>query len=54
MGFEDVITAILAQATDEDRIPERMDLTRATDAQFMVRVYFVGEDDFEAYHVTSP
>jgi len=54
LGFEDVLTAILAQATDEDRIPDRMELQRATDSQFMVRVFFVDAEDFEAYHVTSP
>ena len=53
MGFEDVLTAILAQAADEERIPDRMELQRATDQQFMVRVYFVDAEDFEAYHVTS-
>lgn len=54
MGFEEILAAIAAQAVDEERIPERMELNRATDNQFMVRVYFVGEEDFEPYHVTSP
>ena len=47
------MSAILALAADETRIPDRMELQRATDEQFMVRVYFVDAEDFEAYHVTS-
>ena len=47
------MSAILALAADEERIPDRMELQRATDEQFMVRVYFVDAEDFEAYHVTS-
>src|SRR5215210_7280102 len=52
--FEDVAAAIAAQAVGEERVVDRAEIQRATDDQFMVRVYFVGEDDFEAYHVTAP
>lgn len=54
MSFEDVAAAIAAQAVGEDRIVDRAEVQRATDDQFMVRVYFVDEEDFEPYHVTGP
>jgi len=54
LNLEDVLAAILVQAADETRIPDRMELQRATDQQFMVRVFFVDEEDFEPFHVQSP
>jgi len=51
LGLEDVLTAIATLAVGEDRVPDRIEVNRATDQQFMVRVFFVNESEYETYHI---
>lgn len=48
---DQVMAALAAQLTGEERTVDHTTIERATDAEYMVRVWFVGEEDYEAYRL---
>lgn len=51
MELNEVFTTLATLAAAEDRTPDRIEVLRATDEQFMCRVWFPGEDDFDTFHI---
>lgn len=51
MTYEELTAALATGGVDEDRVPERVEIERATPDVYMVRAYFVGEEEFDTFHV---